>query len=136
MWRRHLAGVFACQSRRQDAGATGVSTAKWTQIQFRPRKVLPPLDAATPEQVAARFAELRAQFDRDAAGATNENAWKALRDAWLGRKSGVLTQVTETWLKPAKPELKRAVGQALNELKAHVEASLESRRAAIEAAAG
>jgi phenylalanyl-tRNA synthetase alpha chain len=98
-------------------------------------KVLPPLDAATPEQVVARFAELRAQFDRDSAGATDENGWKSLRDAWLGRKSGVLTQVTDTWLKPSKPELKRAIGQALNELKAHVEAALESRRAEIEARA-
>jgi phenylalanyl-tRNA synthetase alpha chain len=98
-------------------------------------KILPPLDAATPEQVAARFVELRAQFDRDAAGATDENGWKSLRDAWLGRKSGALTQITEKWLKPSKPELKRAVGQALNELKAHVETALESRRQAIEAAA-
>src|ERR1700680_83424 len=98
-------------------------------------KVLPPLDAATPEQVAARFGELRARFDRDAAGATDENGWKSLRDAWLGRKSGLLTQITDTWLKPAKPELKRAVGQALNELKAHVEAELETRRAEIDAAA-
>ncbi len=98
-------------------------------------KILPPLDATTPEQVAARFAELRAQFDRDSASATNENGWKLLRDAWLGRKSGVLTQVTDTWLKPAKPELKRAVGQALNEFKAHLETALESRRVAIETAA-
>src|SRR6202166_5264632 len=97
--------------------------------------ILSPLDAATPEQVAARFAELRVRFDRDAAGVTDESGWKSLRDAWLGRKSGVLTQVTDTWLKPSKPELKRAVGQALNELKAHVEAALESRRAALEAAA-
>ncbi len=98
-------------------------------------KILPPLDAATPEQVADRFAQLRAEFDRDVAGATNETSWKVLRDAWLGRKSGVLTQVTDTWLKPSKPELKRAVGQALNEFKAHVEAALESLRTAIEAAA-
>jgi phenylalanyl-tRNA synthetase alpha chain len=98
-------------------------------------KALPPLDAATPEQVAARFDELRARFDQDSAGATDENTWKSLRDAWLARKSGVLTQVTETWLKPSKPDLKRAVGQALNELKGHVEAALESRRAAIESAA-
>src|SRR5579864_4689855 len=98
-------------------------------------KILPPLDAATPEQVAAHFGELRARFDQDAAGAMDENGWKSLRDAWLGRKSGLLTQVTDTWLKPSKPELKRAVGQALNELKAHVEAALESRRAAIEASA-
>ena len=98
-------------------------------------KVLPPLDAATPEQVAVRFGELRARFDQGAADATDENGWKSLRDAWFGRKSGVLTQITDTWLKPSKPELKRAVGQALNELKEHVEAALESRRAAIEAAA-
>jgi phenylalanyl-tRNA synthetase alpha chain len=98
-------------------------------------KVLPPLEAATPEQVAARFGELRARFDRDTAAATDENSWKSVRDAWLGRKSGLLTQVTDTWLKPSKPELKRAVGQALNELKAHVEAALESRRALIEASA-
>jgi phenylalanyl-tRNA synthetase alpha chain len=95
----------------------------------------PSLGAATPEEVAARFAELRARFDRDAASARDENAWKSLRDAWLGRKSGVITQITETWLKPARPELKRAIGQALNELKAHVEAALESRRLEIEAAA-
>jgi len=98
-------------------------------------KILPPLDATTPEQVAARFGELRGRFDQDAAGATDENGWKSLRDAWLGRKSGLLTQVTDTWLKPSKPELKRAVGQALNDLKAHVETTLESRRTAIEAAA-
>jgi phenylalanyl-tRNA synthetase alpha chain len=103
--------------------------------QNSPRRELGPLDATTPEQVVARFAELRAQFDKDAAGANDENSWKSLRDTWLGRKSGVLTQVTETWLKPAKPELKRAVGQALNEFKAHVEAVLESRRVEIEAAA-
>ena len=98
-------------------------------------KILQPLDVSTAEQVPARFAELRARFEDDAARATDENAWKSLRDAWLGRKSGLLTQVTETWLKPAQPELKRAVGQGLNELKTYVESALESRRAAIEAAA-
>ena len=97
-------------------------------------KVLSPLDATTPEHVLARFGELRARFDQDAAGAMDEHSWKSLRDAWLGRKSGLLTQVTDTWLKPSKPELKRAIGQALNELKGHVETALESRRVAIEAA--
>ena len=123
------------QNRRQDAGATGSFHYAMDANPISTGKILPPLDAATPEQVAARFGELRARFDQDAAGATDENGWKSLRDAWLGRKSGLLTQVTDTWLKPSKPELKRAVGQALNELKAHVEAALESRRAAIEAAA-
>jgi len=96
---------------------------------------LPSLGDATPEEVAARFAEMRARFDLDAASARDENAWKSLRDSWLGRKSGVITQITETWLKRARPELKRAIGQALNEIKAHVEAALESRRLEIESAA-
>ena len=54
---------------------------------------------------------------------------------WTGRKSGVLSQITDNWLKPAPPELKRVVGQELNKLKAHVEAALEEKRVEIEAAA-
>ena len=99
------------------------------------RETLAPLEAATPEQVAAQFRKLRARFDGETAGAADENGWKLVRDAWLGRKSGALTQVSDRWLKPAAPALKKSIGQALNELKAHVEAVLESRRAAIETAA-
>ncbi|MGC1202239.1 MAG: phenylalanine--tRNA ligase subunit alpha, partial [Candidatus Acidiferrales bacterium] len=46
---------------------------------------------------------------------------------WLGRKSGVLTLVTDNWLKPVPLEEKRVVGAELNKLKAHVEAVLEER---------
>lgn len=88
-----------------------------------------------PDQVAPLFAELRAEFDRDAAAVNSEAEWKGFRDAWLGRKSGRLTQVTDNWLKPASPELKRAVGQALNQLKMHVETSVEAHRKAVEEAA-
>ena len=83
-------------------------------------------------QVAPLFAEVRARFDGQAARDLDEAAWSSMRHFWLGRKSGVITKITENWLKPASPELKRAVGQSLNELKAHVEALLEERRAAIE----
>lgn len=61
--------------------------------------------------------------------------WEAMRIAWLGRKSGVLTLITDNWLKPSPPELKRVVGQELNNLRAHVEATIENRRKAIEASA-
>jgi phenylalanyl-tRNA synthetase alpha chain len=98
-------------------------------------KTLAQIGAVQPGQVAALFAEVRAEFDRAATGVQDEGAWKALRDAWLGRKSGVLTSVTENWLKPAPSEQKRVVGQALNELRAHVEAAIEGRRAVVEAAA-
>ncbi len=98
-------------------------------------QTLTQLGVAQPAQVAPLFADLRAEFARDADAARDAASWKAFRDTWLGRKSGVLTQVTDNWLKPATPELKRAVGQALNELRAHVEAVVEERRVAIEAAA-
>lgn len=93
------------------------------------------LGVADAAGLAPLFAEVRAKFDADATGASDEAAWKAFRDAWLGRKSGVLTQITDNWLKPASPELKRAVGAALNELRAHVEATIEGRRVVIESGA-
>ncbi len=98
-------------------------------------QTLEQLSATQAAQVALLFANLRAEFDRDAADVRDETSWKAFRDTWLGRKSGALTQITDNWLKPAPPELKRAVGQALNELRAHGEAVVAERRAAIEAAA-
>ena len=81
------------------------------------------------------FAELCATFDRDLAAANHETAWKSLRDSWVGRKSGVLSQITDNWLKPAPPELKRVVGQELNQLRGHVESSLAGKQAAIESSA-
>ncbi len=95
-------------------------------------QTLDKLGIAQAAQAAPLFAALRVEFDNDAEAAQDAAAWKAFRDLWLGRKSGVLTQITENWLKPAPPELKRAVGQALNELRAHVETVVEARRAAIE----
>ena len=93
------------------------------------------LGVATPDQVKQRFAEVRNRFDQEAAVRLDEAGWQRLRNFWLGRKSGVLTAITENWLKPAPGHLKPPIGQALNELKAHVEAALEARRAEVEAAA-
>jgi len=93
------------------------------------------LGITRPEELSALFADLRGRFDADCACAHDETSWKQFRDAWLGRKSGVLTQITDNWLKPATLELKRAVGAALNELRAHVESQIEARRLAIESGA-
>src|SRR5450755_3037000 len=99
-------------------------------------KSLADLGVKTPEQLAAVFAELRTDFDRDATSVSDDASWKTFRDAWLGRKSGVIANITDNWLKKApSPELKKAVGQALNEFRAHVEAIIEERRLAAEAAA-
>jgi phenylalanyl-tRNA synthetase alpha chain len=94
------------------------------------------LGITRPEELAPLFAGLRGRFDEECARACDEPSWKQFRDAWLGRKSGVLTQITDNWLKPATQELKRVVGQELNQLRAHVESKIEERRKAIEAGAG
>jgi phenylalanyl-tRNA synthetase alpha chain len=98
----------------------------------KPAHKLADLGVTHPHEIPPLFAEIRARFDADATAAHDESSWKQFRDAWLGRKSGVLTQVTDNWLKPSPPELKRTVGAALNELRAHVEAKIEARRIAIE----
>jgi phenylalanyl-tRNA synthetase alpha chain len=93
------------------------------------------LGVTEPEQVAPLIAAIRSRFDAESASIHDESAWKSFRDAWLGRKSGVLAQITDNWLKPSPPDLKRAVGAGLNELRAHVESQVESRRQAIESGA-
>jgi phenylalanyl-tRNA synthetase alpha chain len=102
-------------------------------VQNATEKSLAALGVTSPERLGSLFAEARSLFDSAAGSVHDEASWKQLRDAWLGRKSGVLALITDNWLKPASPELKRAVGAGLNELRAHVEAEIEARRAAIEA---
>ncbi len=101
----------------------------------KPAHKLSDLGVSQPDQIAPLFAEVAACFDSESSSAHGEASWKIFRDAWLGRKSGVLTLITDNWLKPAPPELKRVVGQELNRLRAHVESQIESRRVAIEAGA-
>jgi phenylalanyl-tRNA synthetase alpha chain len=98
-------------------------------------KTLAALGVTQPEQLAPLFAGLRARFDAESGAVHDEGSFKQFRDAWLGRKSGVLAGITDNWLKPATPELKRAVGVGLNELRAHVDAQIEARRIAIESGA-
>jgi phenylalanyl-tRNA synthetase alpha chain len=79
------------------------------------------LCADSPDKVATLFRELRAAFDRDTAQDIAAIDLGITRVKWLGRKSGVLSKITENWLKPASKEVKPTVGQSLNALKSHIE---------------
>ena len=59
------------------------------------------LDAASAEAVAARFAEVRARFDAETGriAAGDSAGWTALRNAWLGRTSGVLSGIADNRLR-------------------------------------
>ncbi len=99
-------------------------------------QTLAQLGATDDAGVAALFADVRGRFDQQVAiHSTDQESWKAFLVQWTGRKSGILSQITDNWLKAAAPDLKRAVGQELNKLKAHVEAAIEEKRVQIEAAA-
>ena len=88
-------------------------------------KTLAALRVSDPTAVQELFAGVRAQFDQEISRQTaGEAAYTSLKNAWLGRKSGVLTLIKENWLKSAPPSLRPAVGQCLNELKRHVETGL------------
>jgi phenylalanyl-tRNA synthetase alpha chain len=105
------------------------------------KETLAQLGVDTPDRIKALFADLRQRFAKEEVDLARVGAgsaydqWQALQLDWLGRKSGVLSRITDNWLKPAPPELKRAVGQELNQLKAYVESALVEKQAAIEAAA-
>ena len=99
-------------------------------------KTLAELGVSEPAEVPRWFDEVRAQFASETyAPNADEQSWEELRAAWLGRKSGVLTRITENWLKTASPALRPTVGKCLNELRAHVEWRLEELQRAAQAAA-
>ena len=99
-------------------------------------RTLEQLGKVSPEAVSEAFAALRALFDHEAASQGGDpEKWKVFVIAWTGRKSGVLSQITDNWLKSASKELKPVVGQEVNRLKSYIEAVLESRRLDMEAAA-
>src|ERR1700675_4331833 len=95
-------------------------------------KKLADLGVSTPDQLAPLFAQVRSRFADESTRVHDEESWKLFRDAWLGRKSGILLQITDNWLKPAGPALKPAVGAALNELRAHVESKIEALHSSID----
>jgi phenylalanyl-tRNA synthetase alpha chain len=98
-------------------------------------KTLAELGVNDAQGVAEKFAEIRARFDAEIVRAHDESNWNITKVMWLGRKSGILTQITDNWLKPATPELKRVVGESLNNFKEHVEVVLSNVRTTIEAGA-
>jgi phenylalanyl-tRNA synthetase alpha chain len=98
-------------------------------------KTLAGLGAQTAEQVAAAFAEVLGRAKSEASNVATDKQWEDFRNHWLGRKSGVVTKITDNWLKQAPAELKRAVGQEFNKFKISLEALIKERRAAIEVGA-
>jgi phenylalanyl-tRNA synthetase alpha chain len=82
---------------------------------------VPKLTDFSPAALDKAVTELTSALEQECAKACSEPEWKALRDRWMARKNGILTQVNDLWLKAAPAEAKREVGRRVNELRAHVE---------------
>jgi phenylalanyl-tRNA synthetase alpha chain len=74
--------------------------------------------------MSEHIAKLRAQFDSELMSAAGETEATVLRDRWLGRKGGIVTAELKA-LGKLSPDERRLAGQQLNELKSHVEDSVD-----------
>jgi len=76
---------------------------------------------------------LREQFRQQLPLATTEQALQGLKDAFLGRKSGSVTQALKG-LASIAPDARREAGQQLNALKTEIDATIDAKRAALASA--
>ena len=79
--------------------------------------------------------DLLTALDRESAAVASDNDWKVLRDRWMARKNGILTQLNDLWLKAAPKDAKRDVGQRVNEIKAKVEQTVDATQSRIQGGA-
>ncbi|HXZ81070.1 MAG TPA: phenylalanine--tRNA ligase subunit alpha [Terriglobales bacterium] len=96
---------------------------------------VPKLEDYSPEALDRAVADLLRELEAERQRVSNDGELKEFRDCWLGRKSGVLTQVNELWLKAAPGPQKPDVGQRVNDLKKKVEEVVEASRERISATA-
>ena len=80
------------------------------------------LDLKKVDDLTRYFSEVRDQFQAQTQPGVAKGLewWETTRQAWLGRKHGVLARIVENWLKPAGPDWKPHVGRELNQLRAYV----------------
>ena len=84
---------------------------------------------------ASLYGELRSVFETESASVAGARQARALRDRWLGRKSGVIAATNRRWLKAAPRELKPVVGKLQNLLRKELEAAVKQAARAASAPA-
>src|SRR5579864_8628993 len=83
--------------------------------------LLPQLADFSPAALDQAARDLKSAVESESQQASSDAEWKLLRDRWMARKNGILTQLNDEWLKAAPAAAKREVGQCVNELKKIVE---------------
>jgi phenylalanyl-tRNA synthetase alpha chain len=87
---------------------------------------IPNLTAFDAASLDKAFVGVENQARADADALSSPDALEAFRLKWLGRKQGLLNEVSSRWLKAAPPDAKKAVGERFKTLKELVESLLET----------
>ncbi len=90
---------------------------------------IPNLSAFDGDSLDRAFAALEERARADAAALDGSEAVEAFRLRWIGRKQGLLSEVSGRWLKAAPPEARKPVGERFKALKELVERLLEDSSA-------
>lgn len=85
-----------------------------------------PLTAFDDASLDAAFRLLLDEVRSSAAQLATAEAQENFRLEWLGRKQGRLKLLSESWLKSAPPEAKKALGMRFNTLKGEIETALSN----------
>jgi len=102
------------------------SIGKWFILLFTHMNIeIPNLTAFDEAALATAFGQLEAQARTAASAVDTESAVEDFRLQWLGRKQGLLNEVSGRWLKAAPVDAKKLLGQRFNALKALVETLLD-----------
>ena len=107
---------------------------------------VPKLEDYSPEALDRAVAELTAALKEETGAlvvlAFKDRAEKTmtadpipLRNRWLGRKSGILTQLNELWLKASPPEARREVGMRINSIREMTKDKIEDAISTVAAVA-
>jgi phenylalanyl-tRNA synthetase alpha chain len=93
-------------------------------------EAIPNLSAFDDNALDRAFVALKQQATEEAAAVTGPDGLEAFKLRWLGRKQGILTEVSSRWLKGAPPEAKKAVGERFKTLKELIEQLREAAEGA------
>ena len=88
-------------------------------------EAIPNLTAFDEAALDRAFAALEKQARDEASALGEPETVEAFRLRWLGRKKGLLNEISSRWLKVAPAEAKKALGQRFNAFKTLVEGLLE-----------
>jgi phenylalanyl-tRNA synthetase alpha chain len=88
--------------------------------------IVPKLTDYSAAALMSAAAECVRECASEASSVGNAPELKAFRDRWLARKSGVLTQINDLWLKHAPKQAKREAGIRVNELKTRIQEIVDS----------